>query len=333
MSEIIELPIIRTSERKSFKRCPQQWWWGWREGLRLQGPENINLWFGAGIHLAMADWYIPGKVRGVDPRETFEKFVKDETRKMKISFKDEFGKWEADYHDAGVLGEDMLTEYLDEYGHDEHWEFIAPEQKFSVVLNHPTRGKVVRFVGTFDGCMINHEEDGQIELLETKTAKSISTVWLELDDQAGGYWAVATDTLRAQKLIGPKDTIVGIQYNFLRKAMRDDRPRNGAGEYLNKDRSVSKNQPKPLVERHFIERTRRERNRQLRAVMAERQAMERFETGEQDMYKTATWNCHWDCDFFQMCQLNETSPDFEEFKRLVFKKRDPYADHRKSAAE
>lgn len=329
------LPMIRTSERKSFKRCPQQWWWAWQEGLREQGPDPINLWFGTGIHLALAKWYLPGKVRGIDPRETFEEFVTGEVRYIKKTFKDEYGNYEKEFLEAGPLGEDMLTEYLDEYGHDEAWEFIAPEQTFSVVLKHPVLGPVVRYVGTFDGVFINHDEDGQFELLETKTAKSISTVWLELDDQAGGYWAVASKTLAAQGLIGPNDAIAGIRYNFLRKAMRDDRPRDEDGNYLNKDRSVSKNQPKPIVERHFIERTRRERNKQLKSVMAERQAMERFISGEQPLYKASSWNCSWDCQFFQLCQLDNVSreEDVEEFKRSVYRIRDPYADHRKSAAE
>lgn len=331
--QLIELPMLRTSERKDFKRCPQRWWWAWRDGLKPIGPENLNLWFGQGIHLGFAKWYIPGLERGIDPRETFEEFVKVETRKMKLSFKDEFGQWEKEFVDAGVLGEAMLTAYLMEYGHDEAWEFIAPEQPFRVVLKHPVLGEIVRYVGTFDGVFRNHEFDGQIELLETKTAKTISIKHLSLDDQAGGYWAVATDTLRAQKLIDAKEAIAGIRYNFLRKGMPDERPTDSEGYALNKDGSRSKNQPKPLVERHFIEKTRRERQTQLKRVMAEAQNMRRFETGEQEMYKSSNWNCSWDCDFFNLCELHESTPDWEEFARRAMSKRDPYADHRKSAAE
>lgn len=330
---MIELPMLRTSERKDFKRCPQRWWWAWREGLRPQGPDPINLWFGTGIHLGMAKWYIPGKVRGIDPRETFEEFVKTETRMMKLSFKDEYGQYEKEFVEAGPLGEAMLTAYLEEYGHDEQWEFIAPEQTFSVVIRHPVLGKLVRYVGTFDGAMIDHEDDGAINLLETKTAKSISTTHLTLDDQAGGYWAIATDTLRAQGLIGPKQALDKIVYNFLRKATPDERPQNEQGLYLNKDGSVSKNQPKPLVERFPVEKSPHERNVQLKRIMAEAQNMRRFVTGEQEMYKSSNWNCSWDCQFFQMCELHESTPDWKEYRDAVMRRRDPYADHRKSAAE
>jgi hypothetical protein len=331
--QLIELPLLRTSERKDFKRCPQRWWWAWRDGLRPQGPDPINLWFGTGIHLALAKWYVPGTVRGIDPRETFEEFVKSETRMMKLTFKDEYGQYEKEFVESGPLGEDMLTGYLSEYGWDEAWEFISPEQTFRVILRHPVHGKLVRYVGTFDGVFIDHEQDGAYRLLETKTAKTISTSHLSLDDQGGGYWAIATNTLRAQGLIPKNGTIDYIVYNFLRKALDDPRPRNEQGLYLNQDHSVSKKQPKPRFERFPLDRNDHERNVQLKRIMAESQAMRRFETGEQEMYKSPSWNCSWDCQFFQMCELHEQSPDWEEYRDSVMRKRDPYADHRKSAAE
>ncbi len=325
--------MLRTSERKDFKRCPQRWWWAWRDGLKKIGPDNINLWFGQGIHLGFAHWYIPGKERGIDPRETFEEFVKEDTRKMKLNYKDEFGEWEKEFVDAGALGESMLTQYLDHYGHDEHWEIIAPEQRFSVVINHPVLGKLVRYVGTFDGVAIDHEDDGAIVLLEHKTAKSISTDHLTLDDQAGGYWAVATDTLRAQGLIDPKKAVQKIVYNFLRKAMPDDRDQDENGYYLNKDGTISKRQPKPFFERFPVGKSPRERNGQLKRVMAEAMNMHRFDSGEQPLYKTSNWNCKWDCDFFSLCELHESTPDWQEFMERAMRTRDPYADHRKSTEE
>ena len=326
--------MLRTSERKDFKRCPQRWWWAWRDGLRPQGPDPINLWFGTGIHLALAKWYIPGVTRGIDPRETFEEFVKTETRMMKLSFKDEFGQYEKEFVEAGPLGEDMLTGYLELYGWDEAWDFIAPEQTFRVVLRHPiTKKYVVRYVGTFDGVFRNLEEGGALRLLETKTAKSISTVHLSLDDQAGGYWAIATNTLRAQGLIGKDEHIEKIVYNFLQKSMADTRPTDAEGYALNKDGTRSKKQPKPRYERFPVDRTPRERNVQLKRIMAEAAAMRRFETGEQEMYKTSSWNCSWDCQFFQMCELHDQTPDWKEYRDAVMRRRDPYADHRKSAAE
>jgi len=51
------VPILRTSERRSFKRCPQQWAWAWRQGLRPNGFTANALWFGSGIHLALAERY------------------------------------------------------------------------------------------------------------------------------------------------------------------------------------------------------------------------------------------------------------------------------------
>ena len=85
MTVDLELPMLRTSERKSFKRCPAQWWWGWREGLTPKRRKSGALWFGTGIHLALENWYIPGQQRGVDPRETWKKFVGEQIGRASVT--------------------------------------------------------------------------------------------------------------------------------------------------------------------------------------------------------------------------------------------------------
>src|SRR5882757_9431655 len=71
--------MIRTSERRDFKRCQQRWAWGWRQGLVPKGPPANALWFGIGIHLALAEWYKgPGLKRGRHPADTWGKYVNGE---------------------------------------------------------------------------------------------------------------------------------------------------------------------------------------------------------------------------------------------------------------
>jgi hypothetical protein len=52
---------------------------------------------------------------------------------------------------------------------------------------------------------------------------------LTLDPQAGSYWAVATRAGREEGWLGPKETLWGIEYNFLRKATPDERPKDAEG--------------------------------------------------------------------------------------------------------
>lgn len=239
----IDLPMLRNSERGAFKKCPQAWQWGWQMGLRRQGFSPNALWFGTGIHLAFAEWYLPGLKRGKDPRETWDAWSADEIRAVKVTKVDQFTDEEhQEWTDARELGLHVLDHYLETFGKDESWNVISPEQTFSVNIPSPlAKGvPIITLKGTFDG-VYRDEVDGKIKLMEHKTAASISTGHLSLDDQAGTYWAIATHVLRRQGLIGEKDRLHGITYNFLRKAYRDDRPQNAEGLYTNK----------PLKE-HFV---------------------------------------------------------------------------------
>jgi hypothetical protein len=156
---------------------------------------------------------------------------------------------------------------------------------------------------------------------------------LSLDDQAGGYYAAATVVLRAQGILGPKESIYGIMYNFLRKARPDERPRNRGGAYLNKDGTVSKRQPPAAFHREPIDRSPREVQQQLRRLTDEVMIMNKMRSGELPVTKTVTYECPY-CPFFDMCVLHERGGRaWEQFRDKAYTIEDPYKDHRKSAAE
>lgn len=243
-------PMLRTSERKDFKRCPQRWWWGWREGLKPRGSDRTPLWFGTGFHLGLAEWYLPGvNNRGPHPAETFAKYAKDSLHTIKLQ--DATEEAVAEYEDGAVLGEILLNEYVKLYGRDQGWDFIQTEKPFSldvpwpdetrqglydVPASHPETddpATMLVYKGTWDG-VYRDLTDGKIKLLETKTAAQISMSHLTLDDQAGSYWAIAGHSLRAEGLIGPKERIHGITYNFARKGKPDERPKDAEGYACNK---------------------------------------------------------------------------------------------------
>lgn len=234
--------ILRTSERQAFKRCPAKWWWAYREGLKPRGAEKTPLWFGTGVHLGLAEWYLPGTKRGPHPAETFAKFAGDAITSIKMVDADE--ETLAQYIDGKELGVKMLEGYVKLYGTDPQWEFIQAEQAFDLDVPWPGSDRqglwvvedgqvMLRYAGTFDG-VYRDLGTGRIELLETKTAKAIMTQHLPLDDQAGSYWAVASYVLAKKGLIKPDERISAIQYNFLRKALPDDRPVDEQGYATNK---------------------------------------------------------------------------------------------------
>lgn len=235
------VPIIRGSERSSANMCWQQWYWSWRQGLVKVRAERVELWFGTGVHLALAGWYQPGLKRGPHPVETWREYAKGDIQYVKANAQDDstVERWIA----ASELGETMLTGYVEKYGEDPHMDFIQAEKTFELLIPWPTDGRqkifspvnkyLAKFVGTYDGVYRNLET-GLIELLETKTASAIYLGHLPMDNQAGGYWAVANMEMKRDGLLKRNQSIGGINYNFLRKGTPDARPRNAEGYYTNK---------------------------------------------------------------------------------------------------
>lgn len=240
-----DLPFLRTSERKAFKRCPMAWKWRYIDWWVPRRVHGGALWFGTGIHLALEHWYIPGKKRGRHPVETWLEYVGDRVEHIKtlITEGEKADGEQTWFEDAAVLGTAMLQGYVDdEYGDDDEWEVISPEQTAMILIPHPSiKGlKVARQVATFD-LVARNLKTGKIWLWDHKTAASIVVSHLWGDDQAGAYWAIAPDVLIHQGKMKKGERLAGILYNFLMKSKRDDRPENEDG--------LKTNQPK---KEHYV---------------------------------------------------------------------------------
>lgn len=353
--------MLRNSERKAYKRCRQKWDWSYNHGLERM-VKSPALRFGTLVHEALAAYYIPGTERGPHPAETFRDLYEEELEEAsEFGFRDEDDKW----HDAYELGVVLLEEYVEEYEErDALIEIISPEQPFQVDLYNPKNGRYVcTLVGTVDA-IIRDLKTGDYGFFEHKTAKTIRTEHLQLDDQAGTYWAVADEILEQQ---GIDIDLSFILYNFLRKGKPDKRPQNSKGHYLNKptkndllgaaksknlpipknatvasltnllERSgvdpaqlgeVSKSQPPPLFKRVPVYRDEYDRQQMLQRIVNEAWEMKQVRRGKLPIYKNPTQDCSWDCDFHDVCELHETGADYEELMEFVLKPWDPYADHR-----
>ena len=205
----MSVPKIRASERVKFQRCQQAWWWSNREGLVPKSKTTTDaLWFGTGVHLALALWYCgPGKKRGPEPVETWTAYAK-EMEMAYIRTEDPDDETVAKYVDALELGIAMLTGYRELYGKDDDMMVVSPERTFSLKIPWPANAKnfwdaasvdpslvMAELVGTYD-LVWRSAHSGRFWLEEHKTAKSIQTRHLFMDNQAGTYWATATAELQ-----------------------------------------------------------------------------------------------------------------------------------------
>lgn len=332
------LPQLRNSERHDFKRCPLRWHWRYREKLVPISFSTGPLVFGTLGHLALAEWYVPGKARGVEPQETWDRITKELWDSVRLEgYVDE--EIEVTWEDARSLGNSMLGNYREKYGKDEQWEVLWVEDRFNQNIPHPNdlRKKVskprpiVEYVGTID-LIVRDLDTGYIEYIDHKFMKTIETDHLYIDDQNGGYLAIGTHELRKRGLIGPKEAIRVLAYNFLRKALPPDKKQNSAGQYLNLDGTVSKRQPPPFFHRERIERTAAERNRQVERIGQEALVMQQFREGRLPIFKNPTRDCRWDCSFFDLCSIHESGGDVEFAKSQMFQKEDPYTEYELGAA-
>lgn len=353
--------MLRTSERGTFKRCRWKWWQEFEE-LRKPLTDAPPLRFGTLIHLSLADYYKKGTRRGPHPAASFRKHYDAECKEQEtFGFKaTDDDKWV----EAGTVGEAMMNHYVERYGKDDEWEVIVTEQTFQQLVyhpdsydpNHPPEAQQNAepwfwYVGTIDGIWRNRRT-GKLSIVDHKTAKSISVMYLSLDAQATAYWTWGLDWIYQNGLLSPRERPAGMLYNHLRKAVPDERPFdlvNGKKIYLNKPTakelkehgadfrgSYSKTQPAPYFARTPIYRDFDERENARAQVLAEFRDMEAIRgEGERDgtspppesAYKNqGQFTCP-GCWAFDICELHEMGADWGEMRAISTKTWEPYAAH------
>lgn len=339
--------LIRTSERSGFKTCRWLWDRAYNDRLKVI-QESPALRFGSLIHEALELRYPPGKKRGPKPAPTFAKIFDKDLKEAEESWG---MRADDEWTDARDLGIDMLENFVDVYGRDEDWEVIASEMTFKTPVygsRDPDSGLwlpaekgddgaklLFHYVGTMDGVWRNRM-DGGIRIIDWKTTRNDPIREGQgkgvLDEQATAYWTWGVDYLIAKGIIKPRQVehLDGMLYTFLRKAKRDPRPTNAQGQYLNKDGSVSKNQPPDYFHREIVYRSQADRDAARARAIQEFVNMERIKQGDDVAYKTpstgAMGHCNW-CGYRDICELHETGADWESLRDATMTEWDPYAAH------
>lgn len=359
-------PLLRTSERGDFRRCPWLWDQTWNKGLRSK-REPTWAWFGSAIHVGLSVRYPIGRRRGkvADMLDAFEESLDNEVRRVYT----EGGELdEEEVVDGKELGREMLLGYVAEYGKDSEWQVIENEQTFQIDVPHPKKPDrtIVVYCGTWDLVVYDLREK-VYKVVDHKSRKSFPKNWefYTINDQAGSYLWVAPEVLKFKGIFKGDEVIEGLVFNALRKAMPDTRPLNAEGLATNKPTKahyvaalearnisyparatipvleqyaaqakltvlgdVSKVQPLPRYHREEVVRTPQERVTQAKRVQQEALWMEQIRKGKLEAFKVPTEECV-RCPIFDYCQLHEQDPEAaEEYAAAMYIKRDPYRDHR-----
>lgn len=327
----IQRVMVRTSERSTFKECRQRWWWGYNLRLAKAGPPSAALRFGTLVHQALAAYYKPGIRRGPHPATTFSKLYEAELLQGWPQLYLHGDEFDDKAVDGGILGPEMLTNYIDLYGKDERYEIIQPEQDFQLDILNPKTGKYLfTYVSEMDA-VVKDRMTGKLGLFEHKTSSSTRMdpfgAPLALDEQGSAYWTFGTMWLHETGQLKPDEDLDFMLYNFLRKASKDLRKTDTEGHALNKDGSISKRQPLPLFRRENVMRGKEEREVVFRRALNEFREMEMVRQGKLAIYKAPGRHCNF-CQFRDMCEVHETGSDWEPMLDM-YGEWDPYEIHHK----
>jgi hypothetical protein len=245
-----EVLLLRNSERSTYKKCEQMWYWNFVELLKPI-EEGRALRFGDLVHRALEGHYLVGTKRGPKPHIVFEKLYQEQLQegRDRLNMVAEDQGWV----DAGELGVAMLRGYYDEFSNtDAQYEVLASEQVFQVplplrkeqrILIRQMTGKIapkVLVVGTMDGLWrprIGTRSSRLPFIKEYKTSGSnVQEVIraIPMDEQAGTYWTFGPIWMWKVGIL-PKGVYPShILYTILRKQKPDERPEDSEGRKLNK---------------------------------------------------------------------------------------------------
>lgn len=325
--ELAILPVVRSSERITYKRCEKKWYWAYRRGLVPKTVSFGALDLGTWMHTALAEWYGKGFKRNGTLLEQFQLATEQAMAKAQQDNVPDYMLERAE--ELIMLGEVMAGAYDKHYGRDPKVYVLKAEIPLEFTMsNH--EGKILA-IHRLKPDLVFLDENKDVWLMEHKTGQSIQLGYLKIDDQARPYGAMTESALRKLGVISPRHKFRGIKYNFLRKAVPDERPTNKAGQYLNKNGSISKRQPPPYFVRHPVTLTNKAKAKTLRRIRDETLEITlrtlELRTGEVSpdaLKKTPHKSCDKTCQFFSMCETEEEGVDIRDMERAMYRRQNPY---------
>lgn len=324
----MSLPLIRSHTRIDFKRCPKKAYWRWLMGLVPKTKSFGALDLGTWVHDAFEHWYVPGLKRNGSLLKHFNRVSNAAIDEAIAAGAPEHQILKAT--ELQFLGQALMRSYVERYGKDSNVDVIGTEIPLEFVITDERGNEIAKHMLKPD-MVFRYVPTGFVWLMENKTAASIRTEHLIIDDQARPYGAMAQPALRLAGVIGKGERVAGIMYNYIRKAFPDTRKTDHNGHYLNQDGSVSKRQPPPYFVRHPLhlgDRAKAVTLRRLRSETIEftewRQSIIDGQIDPLWIKKTPHHSCPKFCDFFKICRLEEEGADITDMREAEFTRRNPY---------
>lgn len=319
-----DLPLIRSHERITYKRCVKKWYWNWRMGLVPKAKSFGALELGTWVHDAFAHWYM-------DKSQDLSKYFNDaysySVRMAEQAGAPQFMLDKAD--ELAALGDAMMVAYQERYGTDSNVHVIGAEIPLEFEIADEA-GKVIA-IHKLKPDLVYRDEHDYVWLMEHKTAAQIRLEHLVIDDQARPYVTMAERALRNAGFLNKHDVFKGVMYNFARKALPDERSIDTAGRALNKNGTVSKRQPTPTFIRHPVTLTRAAKRITLQRLQGEAilltmltESLKAKRIDPATLPKTPHSSCPKLCQYFTMCVTEEQGGNIKDMQRDLYVRQNPY---------
>jgi len=313
---------ISYSQMKTWKRCRQKWHYRYVEGLRpIERIPKIDL--GEYGHALLQAYY-----KGEDLEQASQEYWQHKTKDMFFEQVEEF-------KETREMAEKLVQRYIDRYEQEDNFAIYGVEEKVDANIPTPkgTRSHK-RFNAVLD--LIVEDDMGRIWLVDHKfTGRDLESYeeMLVLDEQANGYlWALCS------LLGGP---VNGIMFNLIRTKL-PTKPRLLKNGTLSKDKSIDtdvqtyletikehnlnpddyqdilevvKERERPFFKRHRVERTPEEIKEIGKELYLSAQDIRQ---ARGHIFRNATHDCSWDCEFKELCIMEKKRLDTETYKKLNF---------------
>lgn len=314
---------VHVTERSLFKECRRHWKYQYRDHLYPAQESRGALWFGRGLHFALAEFY-----RGNDPYAGLDEWM---SRKFTPSELAEMWPDERAQLDE-TLG--LIRSILDGYIpwaalNDTEWEIVDVERSYRVRVP----GTYCYLVGTLD-LVIRNRVTRKLWVVDHKsTSQGFADPYvLELDDQMTAYLWLLWQTYG--------ELPAGAIYNQFRKKKPAEPYLVKDGSRLSKDKSIDTTYEMYLaaIEQHgfdvadysdilvqlrnneFYKRELIARNKNELVNFTSQLQLELRELTSKSVpiYPHATRDCSWGCSFRILCKAENEGGDVDSLKQANY---------------
>jgi hypothetical protein len=307
------------SEFQTFKRCRRKWWLGWFRRLKplVEGRTGSGP-LGTKVHRSLAPLYVPADhvheglldpagnqyVGPIDPRETVERLIREERAAV-------IEAWAHDPQQAdGELSEldkqndyvramvDGYMAWLEQTGADSDFEVLGSEVPVTLEVS-PGRSLVARL-----DARVRRISDGIRFFIDHKTCANFPDLQrsLKASEQMPTYLIIerATAALEGERTHGAI-------FNGLRKVKRTVNAKPPFFDRFDK-----------TYNEHELESQWVRIHGQIRDIEEVEVRIGRGEDPRYAAYPNKTRDCHWQCEFYPVCDMFDDGSRAEDMLGAIY---------------